>query len=180
MQIHKNSKIEACCGKDPRRRVLTHPHISNINGKPHLCATDGKCLAYVPVILEDGDTPGYVNSEALKQARKLEKHEDVLHIEANGSLKLKDGSTLPRFGADGSLSYPNVDLVIPDPKDVKWSIAFDVDLLKNLADALGTTHVTLKVIDEVSPITVLPSGRSSDKKEYDRNGRGVFMPMRLG
>lgn len=175
MKASKFSKIEACVSKNAYHGVLCQPFIRNVKGKPHLCATDGKHMVILPVTMEEGDTMGHVNIEALKQARKLVCPDDEITIEDNGCIKLQDGRTIPRFG-DG-LTTPNVEQVMPDPNDVKFTVAFDVALLANIAQAFGTNWVKLQFKDELSPIIVLPNG-NKDKKGYAAEAKGVLMPIR--
>jgi hypothetical protein len=170
MKIHTDCQIEKVASKDKTRKVLNHVFLRG----DKLLATDGRSLIEFPVTLEEGDVEGYVTPDALKAARK-----GGASIHANGSLALSNGQVFPRPLVSDLGSYPNCAQVMEnaDSKPITLSIAFDVGLLKNLADAFGTEAVKLDLCDEESVIRVYPVATRGCAVPNEK-ARGILMPIR--
>lgn len=149
-------------------------------------ATQGRSMAIVPI---EGDCvkderavhPYNVSVEALKASRKVAKAKSDLNgmMSLNGDIKIGDGTTLPL--PDQETNYPNWEMVLPrldsdktSKGGFKFTVALNAQLLLDLAKAIGSDGaVTLRFIDELSPITVTSN--------FNGNGElGVLMPMRVG
>ena len=133
MKIHKNVQIEKAASNDDTRKILCNPWLDGSN----LVATNGRILAVIPIEKSDHDTDGIIPSAALKEARKIK--QDQVEINANGCVTYsnKNGSfTLER---EKDVTFPNYKQLIVNANDHKKyiKIALDVDLLINLAAALG-------------------------------------------
>lgn len=115
--------------------------------------------------------PYLVSPEALKESRKVKGLAGYMDL--NGDIKLADGRRFPLPESD--IQYPNWDRVLPEKgSKIAFTVALDAKLLFELARALGSDGaVTLRFIDELSPITVTPN-RSFNGEH------GVLMPMRVG
>jgi hypothetical protein len=170
MKIHTDCQIEEVASKDKTRKVLNHVFLRG----DKLLATDGRALVEFPVELEQGDVDGYVTADALKAARKA-----GASIHANGSLSLSNGQAFPRPSVEEVGTYPNCVQVVQnaDSKPVTLSIAFDVGLLKNLADAFGTEAVKLELCDTDSVIRVYPVATRGCAVPNEK-ARGILMPIR--
>lgn len=142
-------------------------------------ATQGRSMAIVPIggdcVTEKREVYPYnISQDALKASRKVGSSKfSILNgsMSLNGDIKLGDNRSFPL--PDSDINYPNWEQVLPSEK-AKFTVALDAKLLLNLAKALGSEGgVTLRFIDEFSPITVTPNRNTNGEL-------GVLMPMRVG
>jgi hypothetical protein len=78
--------------------------------------------------------------------------------------------------------FPKWRQVLPDPcRSLKVIIALDIVMLKNLADAMGTTGLVLEIADADQPVMVRPT-ETGDYGNLNRpanpDAYGVIMPRR--
>lgn len=172
MKVNSNAKLELSVSCDKHRAVLNNVFLDTKN--QCLVATDGKQMAIVPCLVEEGDEDGFISPDALKQARKLARGSEDCTIGCNGSLALTNGAQLPRPKTDDFGTFPNYRQVLPKPDaPIKQTIAFDAQLLWELCQAMGgnTSIVTLKIESEMVSIRVSKSSAPS--------AQGVLMPCRV-
>lgn len=127
-----NYEIEkASASKDIRYYLNDVAYVSEHDGKPVMIATDGKILAVCPVEMEDGDTQGFIQTDAIIKARK-----QGGNVKANGNIQFPDGSTMTRESKDGA-KYPDVDRVIPKTESLSETVlTFDAERFYRLARAI--------------------------------------------
>lgn len=146
------------------------------NKEGTLVVTDGHRLVVVPVELDEHDAEGFVSREAFDAAVKADKGRAAVSLEANGSLKLRNGATFPR--PEGG-EFPRWRAVMPRYKrgdEGTTTIAFNARQLAEIAAVLSpeTDHVVLTV-------------KPNDKGEYvlpflvkgAGPGVGVLMPITI-
>lgn len=182
MKIHKACKVESIASTDATRYSITEPFLSIKDGAARLVATNGKAMAILPVLLDEGDVQGYVSGAALKAARKTDKRCENITVFLNGVAKLADGATLPREGQAKDATFPNWEQVNPkDESAHTTTIAFDAKLLWELAQAMGTQGVILKIKDNAAPFIITPCGAGDfgEVKPACVNARGIIMPVRI-
>ncbi len=84
------SKIEACAAKDSGRYAMRGVALAEYEGQRVLVATDGRCLAVVPVADAEADTLGAIIKQAkADKARKQAKAE----LGVNGKCTASNGAT---------------------------------------------------------------------------------------
>lgn len=172
---------------DPKakRPVLEHVYLDG----DKLVATDGRALAIVPVVLEDGESQAtcMIDGELVRLAEKVAGKGDAqIALNEKGAIVTdKKGAKLERIipfsDQETVLHYPKYRQVIPDPeKPIVATVSLDAALLLKLAQAMGAeSHmtgqaiVTLRLIDTdgLGPIQV---STSRNKGAY-----GVIMPCRV-
>jgi hypothetical protein len=171
MKIHTDCQIEKVVSKDKTRLPLSKPYLRN----GAIWASDGKAMVRLPVETEAGDVDGYLSPEALKAARKTK--DGTIH--ANGSLALSNGQVFPRPQVDELGKFPDCEPIwnngIAQPNTL--SVAFDVGLLKNIADAFGTEAVRLELTDALTVIRVFPVANVGCTIPNEE-ARGLLMPIR--
>jgi len=174
MKLPNNCKIEAVASKDTYRIQTSAAYLQG----DKLIATNGRAIVVLPVEREEHDTDGYIPAKALAAARKLAKR-DMAHLAANGCITLKDGSTMPRDNLGGAV-FPNWQQCVPKEPEQSHPvrIGFNVKLLAEIAAAMGTETVCIRIQDEKSPIMVYPTG-ATRMNEASPNAVGVLMPVRL-
>ncbi len=181
MKIHKDFKIELAASKDATRAAICEPFLDVKDGKGCLVATNGRTLAMVPVELGEKDASGFLSGDCLKAARKLTR--ETVQLDASGVCALTNGATMPREGgAAGGHAFPNWRQVVPadNANDGGAIIALDAKLLWELAQAMGTTGVLLKIKDSTAPVIIFPhvAGTTSNPIRYAcEDARGVLMPI---
>lgn len=126
------TQIEKSAAKKDIRENLNYVYLDRDNDR--LLATDGHILAVVPAQCADDDVSGYVSVDAIKAARKANKHDAT--IKANGSLAVVNGPTFDR--PDPGLPFPDIDRVIPEVTGDP-DIALNAKLLLQLAEAISDT-----------------------------------------
>ena len=138
MKIHKSAKIERCVSTDQNRYVLTQPYLDIRDGESHMVATDGKCMAIVPVDVDAGDVSGHVPAESLKTARKVW-GKLTLNTLAVGESSVSAGDyqwKKPDLG-----TFPNWRGVVPNPENDRTEtlrLGINPEFLARVAEAIGT------------------------------------------
>lgn len=184
MQIHKAAKIEQCVSTDKTRYTLTQPYLDIRDGEARIVATDGKCMAVVPVESEPGDVSGHVPVESLKTARKVWGRLAINTLAVGESAVSVGDYTWkkPELG-----QFPDWRNVIPNPEKDKTEIlrvGINPEFLARVAEAIGTDgHVVLEIPIEsqgrykgqvLNAIAVWPSDKGAVKGAF-----GLVMPVRL-
>ena len=176
MKLQDKKPIEQCAGKNDVRHYLNHPYLDTENKR--LIATDGHCLAVVPVELSEGDTSGPVSADALKAARKTitgisrVPYRTEAEIVCNGGLEVTDGPTFPRPDLDGS-KYPDIERITPD-KEGRICFGVKAQYLADVAKAIANSKyggVTLWIDPKDPTAAILLEG--------ENDAYGVVMPMRI-
>jgi hypothetical protein len=181
MKIPSVCKIEACCSTDKSRLVLSAAWL-NVE-KKELVSVNGMCMAVLPVETGEHDVTGFVTPESIAMSRKISGKKGTVEIACNGSLAVTDGPTYQRPDVDDLGTFPRYEQVIPKEDEYKsgFKVAFNVDLLKKIADALGTSGVVLEFSEkdgQLHAIRVRPSALKEDKAPSPM-AFGVLMPIRL-
>lgn len=151
------SKIEACTARDSGRYAMHGVSLQEHGGKRVLAATDGRCLAVVPVEDAEADTLGaIIPREAFAEARKLDKRKpEGAELHVNGTVTASNGATWAKVEGE----FPRWSAVLPGLERVpKAVIAFNPDYLRALADALAggaeVRHLKLYIYEPHEPIRV--------------------------
>lgn len=179
MKFDKACKIEGCASDDTTRTALANVYYEP--ERKRLMATDGHCAVILPVFPDEGDHAGPISADALKAARKAAgKSATLATVLANGAQVVPGGPTFPRPPA---VTFPPMDAVIPAHRPRgKGTVTFavNVDLLAQVAAAMGTTHVTLTITRPdkktgimLDPIVVLPNYKGVGPE----GPLGLVMPM---
>lgn len=184
MQIHKAAKIEQCVSSDKTRYTLTQPYLDIRDGEAHVIATDGRCMAVVPVDVDAGDVSGHVPVESFKTARKVW-GKLTLNTVAVGESAVSVGDYTwkrPDLG-----TFPNWRGVVPNPEKDKTEtlkVGINPEFLARVAEAIGAgEHVVLEIPVEtqgrykgqvLNAIVVRPSDKGAVKGAF-----GLVMPVRL-
>ena len=179
MKLHKSCKVEQVTSDDATRYAITESYLSIKDGAGTLVSTNGTAMAILPVMLDDGDVQGYVSGAAIKAARKCDKRSDVCTVYLNGCAKLTDGSTMPRDGEAKDAQYPNWSQVVPSGEEHTMEIAFDAKMLWELAQAMGTQGVKLRIkSSEVAfLVSPMPAGSFGAIKPACDSAKGILMPI---
>lgn len=184
MQIHKAAKIEQCVSTDKTRYKLSQPYLDIQDGEAHVVATNGYCMAVVPVEVEPGDVSGHVPVESLKTARKVW-GKLTLNTLAVGESSVSAGDYTWKKPDIGT--FPNWRLLIPSPEKDKTEtlrLGINPEFLQRVAEAIGADgHVVLEIPVEshgrykgqvLNAIVVRPSDKGAVKGAF-----GLVMPVRL-
>jgi hypothetical protein len=178
MQFSKDAKIENTVSTDELRPALKHVFFTGT----HLIATDGVSLAKIPATSDDGDTPGYIQPQVFKEARKASKGFAFCTMAVNGCIRLQNGTQYERTKEDPQ--YPNVQQIIDPAADNQGTrVAINAALLLKLAQALGSDTVEL-VLPEQKGVTRAIAVYPIDSEKYSKTskrgeGIGLIMPVRL-
>lgn len=185
MQIHKLAKIERCVSTDETRHVLTQPYLDIRDGEAHVVATDGRCMAIVPVDVDANDVAGHVPAESLKTARKVW-GKLTLNTLVVGESSVSVGDYQWKRPVDMG-QYPNWRGVVPNPENDKTEtlrVGINPEFLSRVAEAIGTDgHVILEIPVEsegrykgqvLNAIVVRPSDKGAVRGAF-----GLVMPVRL-
>ncbi len=185
MQIHKAAKIERCVSQDETRHVLTQPYLDIRDGEARMVATDGKCMAVVPVDVDAADVAGHVPAESLKTARKVW-GKLTLNTLAVGEASVSVGDYQWKRPVDMG-KFPNWRNVIPSPENDRTEtlrVGINPELLSRVAEAIGAgEHVILEIPVEtqgrykgqvMNAIVVKPSDKGAVAGAF-----GLVMPVRL-
>jgi hypothetical protein len=186
MKMNKQYIPEACVSKDDTRPVLTEINVTSINDpgafeSQHVAmASNGFVAVAVPVELEDDDIPGLVSAEAFRQARKLGKKNDPIHmVLLEGTVRLDNGVELPR--PEGT--FPDLMRVVPDTsmaeRTDKPMFAISTEYVANLGKAMGSGSVVIERFQHTSPLVLYPTPSRSNRMILDAPF-GVLMPFGAG
>lgn len=185
MQINKLAKIEKCVSTDETRYVLTQPYLDIRDGEARMVATDGRCMAVVPVDVDASDVSGHVPAESLKTARKVW-GKLTLNTLAVGEASVSVGDYQWKRPVDMG-KFPDWRNVIPNPEKDRTEtlrVGINPEYLARVAEAIGTDrHVVLEIPVEtqgrykgqvLNAIVVRPSDKGAVKGAF-----GLVMPVRL-
>lgn len=185
MKIHKLAKIEQCVSTDKTRYTLTQPYLDIRDGEARMVATDGRCMAVVPVDVDASDVSGHVPVESFKTARKKVWGKlTMTELSVGGSAVSVGDYTWKRPDLG---TFPNWRGVIPSPEKDKTEtlrLGINPEYLARVAEAIGTDgHVVLEIPVEtqgrykgqvLNAIVVRPSDKGAVKGAF-----GLVMPVRL-
>jgi hypothetical protein len=168
MEINKKYKLEKAVSTDSLRPALQNISIS----RTHAMATNANILAIVPVTMAKDDTPGWLTPDALKLGRKVSpKSEEAMTITLNGKQILPDGTQMARPGNDEQ--PPDIAGILHSAKmNRKFKFGINVQLLKDLSDAIGSEEVVLELAQADKAILVRPVQSKAGE-------HGIIMPVRL-
>lgn len=172
MKTKKDCKIEAVVSRDATRPVLGAPYFRG----GALWATDGRAMVRLPVESDETDTEGWVPVEALKAARKVAGKLDSIAMHVNGAATLLNGQSFPRPNPDTMRgNWPACERIwdISNAHETKFTVAFNAELLANIAEAFGSAEVKLEMTDAETVIRVSPVGKAPNL-----DARAVLMPIR--
>jgi len=138
--IYPNNKLEKAASKDVSRYAIQNVFLDVENARA--IATDGHILTVHPVMIESGDTTGWLTRESLEAYRKASKRfdrglkalSDVLVVtDANGA-----ETRFPRPKYEPG-SFPNYAAVMPKLDQIanKPTLTVDYELLKRLVESVG-------------------------------------------
>lgn len=180
MQIDKTYKLEKIVSKEANRAQLNDVLV--VEKEEIAVASNGKAIAFVPVIFEEEGNDRFVNgvrmlpAKVITEGRKASKQLSNTLIELNGGAKLHDGTEIQ---TEDSLTYPpswRQYFSTEHEYTEGYSVTLDPKLLHSLAEAMGsgdgvTLHFKEKegCLDYLAPIRVTTS-----KSEAN----GVLMPKR--
>lgn len=174
MKLTQN-EIERAAAKGDIRPYMNHVHLDA--AAQRLVATNGHILAVVPVEVEEGDTAGPIPAEAFPAARKAAGSHFEPAMQANGSVVLQNGATMPRPSAADIGPFPAWEKLVERFQPSGVSVTFNAELLYELARAL-----TPKGSKYGRVITLHLSASEPDKsamKVEGANGAfGLLMPCR--
>jgi len=189
MKIPKHLKPESLI-TDRLERTIAAPYLeisqqgARGTRKGHIVATSGRHIVCFPVEVEDGDTSGFIPASALETARKLSEPDKPAELLAMERIVHRNMTTEPRAVAtkDSTIPWPQPKpwrpYVIPDARGYRHSVSIDIELLQEVAAALGTTHITLKMKDSTSAILIHDRDAAWDRMAEIPGG--ILMPMRTG
>ena len=136
-------------------------------------------MVRLPVESDETDAEGWVPVEALKAARKFAgktgSSTDVA-IHLNGAASLENGMSFPRPNPETMKgNWPACERIwqLSNAHETKFTIAFDANLLANIAEAFGSALVKFEMTDAETVIRVLPAGKAPNA-----DARAVLMPIR--
>jgi hypothetical protein len=165
MEIGIEYRLEkvVAAGKEAREVRPQMTHINIQNGMA--VATDGVTVACAPVEMVEGDTEGYLSTDALLLARKDAKQAESYYaaIKLDDVQTLDNGITIPRPIEVDLFKFPNTDSVIePARQNPTISIGINPRRLVKLADAIGSGEgVVLHIRKSTDTILVTPSAISN-------------------
>lgn len=205
MKIPHRCNLVPMCSVDE-----TRPHLSNIllEFEPNdmkvavVVATDGRCMAIVPVELDPLDVAGPIPKVAFQLARQFERSRiDEMNRDARAeadendedhsefdyyyprALELKAFADsiggLGEVAVRRDLSARRPDwrplVKAAEEKPPRFRIALNAELLVRVQRALGASSIVLGIVSETEVLTVRPV---SFDKEAPAGGRGYLMPVR--
>lgn len=175
MKLSKLCKPELCVSDDKNRYAIALPYLRG----SQLLATDGKKLVIIPIELSDGDTDGYISSEALKLSRKSKRSpSEVFCAEKALIPSIPDAPTLVRPNQSNS-TYPTVSAVDPTVNGEQYkayrpTVAINARFLWELAQAMGTENVVLELAYDA------PDPESGTLSKVDHKKPLIIRPGLIG
>jgi len=171
--IIPEGKIEKLVCKDLSRPALTETYLKISDDKrssapeAFLEATNTFALVRIPVDVDDADTAGFVQIEAILEARKVK----AVGLTANDDIvRVEKGGRAVEWKREDRGTWPKSDKQIPDPGEAY--ICFDAALMHDVAQALGTKGVRVYFPEgPAKPIRV-------EALDQTDNRVGVCMPVR--
>mgnify|MGYP005819300339 CR=1 FL=1 len=176
MKINITKKqASAVCSKDEFKPALKG--LLYEPKKSRLTVTNGHVLLSYNVTPDENDSTGILPSELFKS-----KISDNCTYEINGSAKRVDQHGSAEYNLIDE-RYPDYESVIPASIKNKHEVCLDLNLLKQLFDAVPkndnntkTIKLTFNTGDSNSVIKFKQFNVDSDEYNYE----GVLMPVRLG
>ena len=171
-RIPKNSKLEKVIAPDSHEQVLRHPFLRiEADGTGTVLASDKFSAVIIPVELGEGDTQGQLHIEAVKASRKLG---ELVRCEP-GYCVVPGGVAYPRD--EKYTDFPPVDQLKASESDITQEVSINAKTLLNLAQAMGTEVVKLKLRADTSsmPVEVEPH----PSQPHIEGAWGFLMPYRI-
>ena len=138
MKLSPKSKIEKVLSKDVK--VLENPYLYVEEGSHgYLLASTGQNAVKIPVLLSEGDLPGPVPVEALKELRKVKDGELLCNEQY---CILPNGAAWPRPQFS---QYPPIESLLVDSGQSVMEISLNAKALYEIAQAQGCEVVKLKI-----------------------------------
>lgn len=181
-ETKKRPEVERAASKDAARPRLARPQLDA--ERSVLEATNSYMLVSVPVELDEGDTSGPIEPEALKAQRKASKY-DPASLACNGSVRLETVDGTQEWPRPDLGQWPNAPQLVPTAFS-SFSIGLNPTFLLELAKALGdpeSVRIEFASTREVD-VDGEPYGLASDLRPMrvtvPRGGEsfGILMPIR--
>jgi len=184
----KMPEIWKAASTDKTRHVLNGVYYEITDGpegkQGRLIATDGRKLVYVPCQYEDGDVPGIIPNDAMKEAYKQGKKLGIVSIKTF----LPEGYTVGKCKLQNAAEYsmidgqfPKYEQVIPNFEGKKTiKVCINPDFLIEISEAIGkgnaagtTLELSLNSDGEFDLGPIVVSCGTGDKT------KAIVMPMRM-
>ena len=187
---HKYKNINKVCSSDPRRPQLSGAVVDPIHKK--LVAVNGATLVAVPIDVSDGEDEFVIPADGVAQIKKLNKKDKEAIVTTSPTstlISVKTGQSEVTYKAC-DLNFPDWKKVLPKTPKRAINIRLDVKLLKELADALGETRVSLQIDTypengaEVGRDPIIVSGLEAARRSnvndmlHSEYAVGLIMPIR--
>lgn len=156
MMMPKRCKIEGCANRYLNSHSAKYciDHVYLDVKKKVVVATDGKCLASVPVGVDDTDTSGLLSVQSMKYARGITHRFGDTHLRCEKSITMVDDTTMPRPAVENKI-FPNYEALIPIQEPI-CEINIDVELLLKIAKAIGERFIKIKFYNETAVLKIEP------------------------
>lgn len=140
MKFDKKHKVFAAASREDSRYNIGSILFERDDDGARLVATNGRILAVVPVEDADGDVPGMISQDAIREAVKARTNAQpdaqvLLPDEKVAKVMMKHGG-LAEHSRPDETSFPEWKAVLPKAKN-PVSITLSARYLRDLADALG-------------------------------------------
>lgn len=172
------SKIESAASQLESRYMLRAVKF-DAEGK-RMLATDGHILAIVPVETNDNDCTGVLSLETIAAARLAQKQSKSipinLHVNGKATIEAPGEIKIEHPLMEGK--FPKCDEVVPKFEG-PCTIAFNVDLLLRLADALKQKETGKHIKPRIVQLWIKDRESTVLVKIRGSEGIGVIMPCRV-
>lgn len=181
-ETKKRPEVERAASKDAARPRLARPQLDA--ERSVLEATNSYMLVSVPVELDEGDTSGPIEPEALKAQRKASKY-DPASLACDGSVRLETVDGTQEWPRPDLGQWPNVPQLVPTAFSA-FSIGLNPTFLLELAKALGDPEnvriefaMSREDVDDGND-WIRPSDLRPMRVTVPRGGEsfGILMPIR--
>ena len=186
MKFDKKHKISEVAAREATRYAINSVLFERDDDGARLVATNGRCLAVVPVEDAEDDVPGPISQAALRESckKRMKSSPDaVLAVDESVVKVIGAGSTSEhqRPLGDSGARFPDYRAVIPKAKN-PVKVTLSARHLRELIDALGVMHDDVEgivltfdltfdgKIDSGLPVRVDPVSDSNE-------AYGVIMPI---
>lgn len=174
LTIPERCRSRATLSADESRPALCDAMLRERDGQWELLGTDSYICSVVQLEEIKDDQPGPVAGVVPRDAlAALAFFKDWRFRAAEGDIKLLNGATFPRTEPG---KYPNLDKLWPDAEPIA-RIGISTELLKRLADSLGSTDLELVITSPTSPVACRPLDALEAKYVGDR--KGLIMPIKV-
>lgn len=172
--IPARCKPRAPLSEDESRPALCEAMLREKDGHWELIGTDSYICSVVQLEEVKDDQPGPVAGVIPRAALDaLALFNDWRFYAAESEIKLFNGATFPRTEPS---KYPNLDKLWPDAEPIA-RIGISTELLKRLADSLGSTDLELVVTSPTGPVACRPL--NAHEAAYVGDRKGLIMPIRV-